>query len=111
MKNNGHLKTMTFGNDQALGLQQEIANELNIKTFFTRPYTSQNKGSVENRNGVIRRCYPKKTDFTEVSVNNIKKVETIINNRPVSKFNYKTRNEVHLVKSKSCTNCLKTSLN
>ena len=100
MKNSGHLKTMTFDNDQAFGLHQEIANELNIKTLFTRPYTSQNKGSVENRNGVIRRFYPKKTDFTEVSVNNIKKVETIINYRPISKFNYKTPNEVHLLKAK-----------
>ena len=43
MKNNRHIKTMTFDNDQALGLHQQIAEELNIKTFFTRPYTSQDK--------------------------------------------------------------------
>jgi IS30 family transposase len=100
MKNNKHLKTMTFDNDQAFGLHQQIARELQIKTFFTRPYTSQDKGSVENRNGVIRRFYPKKTDFTKVSTNDVKKVETIINNRPVRKFDYKTPNEVHLLKTK-----------
>ena len=100
MKKNGHLKTMTFDNDQAFGLHQEIANELNIKTFFTRPYTSQDKGSIENRNGVIRRFYPKKTDFNKVTAYDIKKVETMINNRPVRKFNYKTPNEVHLLKAK-----------
>ena len=100
MKNNQHLKTMTFDNDQAFGLHQEIANELNIKTFFTRPYTSQDKGSIENRNGVIRRFYPKKTDFNEVSAKDVKKVETMINNRPVRKFDYKTPNEVHLLKTK-----------
>jgi IS30 family transposase len=99
MKNNKHLKTMTFDNDQAFGLHQEIANELNIKTFFTRPYTSQDKGSVENRNGVIRRFYPKKTGFNEVSAKDVKKVETMINNRPVRKFDYKTPNEVHLLKA------------
>ena len=93
------VKTMTFDNDQAFGLHQEIANELNIKTFFTRPYTSQDKGSVENRNGVIRRFYPKKTDFTEVTARDVKKVETMINNRPVRKFDYKTPNEVHLLKA------------
>ena len=98
MKSNQHLKTMTFDNDQAFGLHHEIAKELNIKTFFTRPYTSQDKGSVENRNGVIRRFYPKKTDFKEVTVNDVKKVETMINNRPVRKFDYKTPNEVHLLK-------------
>ena len=34
MKNNALLKIMTFVNDQALELHQEIANELNIKTFL-----------------------------------------------------------------------------
>jgi len=100
MNKNKHLKTMTFDNDQAFGLHQEIATELNIRTFFTRPYTSQDKGSVENRNGVIRRFYPKKTNFTEVGANDVKKVETMINNRPVRKFNYKTPNEVHLLKAR-----------
>ena len=88
---------MTFDNDQAFGLHQEIAQELNIKTFFTRPYTSQDKGSVENRNGVIRRFYPKKTDFTKVSANDVKKVEKMISNRPFRKFNYKKPNEVYLL--------------
>ena len=100
MKNNKHLKTMTFDNDQAFSLHQEIADELNVKTFFTRPYTSQDKGSIENRNGVIRRFYPKKTDFNNVTANDIKKVEKMINNRPVRKFNYKTPNEVYLLKAK-----------
>ena len=100
MKNNKHLKTMTFDNDQAFSLHQEIADELNVKTFFTRPYTSQDKGSIENRNGVIRRFYPKKTDFNDVTNNDIKKVEKMINNRPVRKFNYKTPNEVYLLKAK-----------
>jgi transposase, IS30 family len=100
MKNNKHLKTMTFDNDQAFGLHQEIAEELNIKTYFTRPYTSQDKGSIENRNGVIRRFYPKKTDFNEVTIYDIKKTEKLINNRPVRKFGYKTPNEVYLLKAK-----------
>ena len=100
MKSNKHIKTMTFDNDQAFSLHKEIADELNIKTYFTRPYTSQDKGSVENRNGVIRRFYPKKTDFDNISNNDVKKVETMINNRPVRKFGYKTPNEVYLLKAK-----------
>ena len=38
--------------------------ELNVKTFFTRPCTSQDKGSIENRNSVIKGFYPKKTCCT-----------------------------------------------
>jgi IS30 family transposase len=99
MAANKHIKTVTFDNDQAFGLHHEIAKELNVKTFFTRPYTSQDKGSIENRNGVIRRFYPKKTDFNEITAKDIKRVEKSINNRPIRKFKYKSANEVHLLKS------------
>ena len=100
LRGNKFIKTITFDNDQAFSLHNEIAKELGVKTFFTRPYTSQDKGTIENRNGVIRRFYPKKTDFNEVSKNDIKKVEKKINNRPVRKFDYKTPNEVYLLKSR-----------
>ena len=100
MKNNRHIKTMTFDNDQAFCLHEQIAKKLCIETFFTRPYTSQDKGSIENRNGVIRRFYPKKTSFENISVEEIKNVEKLINNRPIRKFGYKSANEVHLLKSR-----------
>ena len=100
IKDNKQLKTMTFDYDQAFGLHPEIAKELNVQTFFTRSYTSQDKGSIENRNGIIKRFYPKKTDFRQVTAKEVKKIEIIIYNRPVKKFNYKTPNEVHLVKQR-----------
>lgn len=91
---------MTFDNDQAFRLHPKIAKELNVQTFFTRSYTSQDKGSIENRNGIIKTFYPKKTDFKQVTAKEVKKVETIIYNRPVRKFNYKTPNKVHLIKQR-----------
>ena len=99
LRGNPHLKTITFDNDQAFGLHYKIAEELNVKTFFTRPYTSQDKGSIENRNGTIRRFYPKKTDFNVITTASIKQTEKLINNRPIRKYDYKTANEVHLLKS------------
>ena len=65
-----------------------------LKRIFTRPYTSQDKGTVENRIGQIRRFFPKKTDLSNVTNEEIKTVETLLNNRPVRKFNYKTPNQV-----------------
>lgn len=53
------IRTITFDNDSAFMLHHQIAQCLGIKTFFTRPYTSQDKGSVENRIGIIRRFLPK----------------------------------------------------
>lgn len=83
-----YVKTITFDNGKEFSDHKEIAKEFNAKTYFTTPYTSQEKGTVENRIGVIRRFFPKKTDLRYVSVKRIKEVELSINNRPIRKFGY-----------------------
>lgn len=88
------LHTITFDNDRCFSGHELVAEELKVQTYFTRPYTSQDKGTVENRIGTIRRFYPKKTDLRNVSEKEIKEVETLLNQRPVRKFNYKTSNQV-----------------
>lgn len=84
-------RTITFDNDQSFALHYKLT----LPTFFTHPYSSQEKGSVENRIGLIRMFFGKKTDFTLVSAAQVKKVETLINNRPLRMFGYKTPNETH----------------
>lgn len=92
------IKTMTFDNDKAFSQHEKIAKALKIKTYFTRPYTSQDKGTIENRNGVIRLFFPKKTDFNLIDEIEIKRVENEINNRPIRKFGYLSANQVFLRK-------------
>lgn len=88
------LKTITFDNGKEFAYHHKIAKDLNLKTYFTRPYTSQDKGTVENRIGVIRRFFPKKTDLRKVPHKIIKEVERLLNYRPVRKFNYNNPIEV-----------------
>jgi len=92
------IKTLTFDNDMAFSKHLEIGRALGAATYFTRPYTSQDKGTVENRIGVIRRFYPKKTDIRQVSDKEINHVENLLNNRPVRKFNYQSPNQKLLEK-------------
>ena len=54
------LKTITYDNDLAFAAHATVNEELKTKSFFTHPYTSQEKGTVENRIGVLRRFFPKK---------------------------------------------------
>lgn len=63
-------------------------------TYFTRTYRSLDKGTVENRIGVIRRFFPKKTDLLLITKNDSKLVERKLNNRPVRKFTYLIPNQV-----------------
>jgi transposase, IS30 family len=92
------LKTMTFDNDTAFMQHQQIAAALDVKTYFTRPYTSQDKGSVENRIGVVRRFLPKSTDLSSISTKRLQQIEDMINNRPMKLFNFKSPNQVFLEK-------------
>lgn len=88
------LHTATFDNDKAFSGHEIIGETMNVDTYFTRPYTSQDKGTVENRIGVIRRFFPKKTDLTLVTAREVREVEKKLNNRPIRKFNYLTANQV-----------------
>jgi IS30 family transposase len=90
--------TITLDSDKCFADHMSVANALNVDTYFTRPYTSQDKGTVENRIGQLKRIFPKKTDLSIVTDDQEKLKERLLNKRPVRKFNYKTPNQVLLEK-------------
>jgi IS30 family transposase len=47
--------------------------------YYTRAYASWEKGSVENCNRIVRRWYPKGTDFSLCTRADIRKLESTIN--------------------------------
>lgn len=86
----GFVRSVTFDN----GFENTQHRKLRIPTYFCDPYSSWQKGSVENTNGLIRQYFPKRTDFTHVTDNQIRFVENRLNNRPREILNYRTPNEM-----------------
>ncbi|MFM8978036.1 MAG: hypothetical protein ACKOJE_08310 [Bacteroidota bacterium] len=84
------LHALAFDNDKAFAEHQAMCLAQGLKTSFTRPYASQDKGAVENQIGQIRPFLPKKTDLCEISHHRVRQVEEFLSNRPVRKFKYKT---------------------
>ena len=78
---------------------EEIETTLNISCFFAHSYCSYERGSNENLNGLVRRFFPKKTDFAKVSDEEIRRVEYLLNTRPRKRFGGKTPLEVLLEKT------------
>ncbi len=76
-----------------------IETNLNISCFFAHSYCSYERGSNENLNGLVRRFFPKKTDFAKVSDEKIRNVEYLLNTRPRKRFYGKTPLEVLLEKT------------
>ena len=84
---------------------KELEAELGLSCFFAHPYCSWERGSNENLNGLVRRYFPKKTDFAEVSDEDIRKVECLINSRPRKRFGGKTPYEVFFEKTGVALDC------
>ena len=70
-----------------------VSEEIQIPFFFTHPYSSWEKWTVERINWFIRRFFPKWTNFDLISEEEIQYVEDWINNRPMKCLNFRTPNE------------------
>jgi len=73
---------------------EELQEKLGIQCFFAHAYHSWERGSNENTNGLIRRFFPKKTDFRSVTDEEIRMVERLLNSRPRKRLGWKTPYEV-----------------
>lgn len=79
--------------EEEFNMHEEIAQKLEIKFYFCKPYHSWERGANENTNGLIRQYIPKGKDFSEVTNKQIKWIENKLNNRPRKRLGYLTPNE------------------
>jgi IS30 family transposase len=59
-------------------------SSIGTSSYFCKPYHSWEKGSRENRNGILRRYFPKKHDWRLTTQKKIDKVVSKINATPMS---------------------------
>lgn len=87
-------RTITYDNGQE-NVEHMIVNKvLGTRSFFCEPFHSWEKATVENTIGIIRRTFPKKTNFDKVTPVQVKNLERRLNNRPRKVLNYRTPKEV-----------------
>lgn len=93
------VKSITSDNGPENALHEKVSAILKAPFFFCRPYHSWEKGTVENRNGVVRRYLPRKTNLDEISQSDLDDIAFEINNRPMKCLNWSTPYEVLLANS------------
>ena len=86
--------TITFDNGMENIKHTELKQEFGIETYFCDPYCSWQKGGVENLNKLLRQYFPKKTDFSKITEEEIYAVQEKLNNRPRKSLNYRTPSQV-----------------
>ena len=87
-------KTLTYDQGKEMSQHEQFTIDTGIQVFFAHPGSPWERGTNENTNGLIRQYFPKGTDFTQVSVEDIKEAQRKLNDRPRKVLNYYKPDEV-----------------
>lgn len=87
-------KTLTLDNGTEMAEHQVIAKRLSLATYFAAPYAPWQRGTNEQTNGLLRRYFPKGTDFDKVSDKTLEAVVLKINQRPRKCLGYQAPYDV-----------------
>lgn len=88
--------TLTTDNGSEFLDSAALADIFAGKVYYTHAYAAWEKGSVENANRLVRRWYPKGTDFSKVSLSRIAELERLINSIARKLLQGKTAHEAYL---------------
>jgi transposase, IS30 family len=86
----GLIHTITSDNGREFADHEYMSKKLGIDFYFADPYSSWQRGSNENLNGLIRQYFPKKTNFDQVTKYEVKKVENQLNKRPRKRYDFRS---------------------
>ena len=87
-------KTLTYDQGKEMSEHKQFTIDTGIQVFFANPASPWERGTNENTNGLIRQYFPKGTDFSQVTEDEIKIVQRKLNNRPRKALNFYKPNEV-----------------
>lgn len=79
-------KSITVDNgsefQDCIGMETSADGTSRTKIYYCHPYSSFEKGSNENHNGMFRRRFPKGTDFNEITQEQLDEASEWMNNYP-----------------------------
>ena len=86
--------TITSDNGREFAAHAAIAEALSADFYFAHPYHSWERGLNENTNGLVRQYFPKGSDFTAITDEQVQAVAARLNERPRKTLGYQTPNAV-----------------
>jgi len=89
-----HLKTITADNGKEFTNHLHISQHLNVDIFFAHPYSSWERGTNENTNGLIRQYLPKSRNLTTVTAQEELMIMDRLNLRPRKCLDFNSPYEV-----------------
>jgi len=87
------IKTVTLDNDILFNMHKTLEKLLNVKIYFCNPYSSWQKGSIENINKFVRKYISKGSNLSKYDQEYVSIVEKKCNQRYMKCLKYKTPEE------------------
>ena len=93
---NSSIKSITLDNGLEFYYHENLKELFECDTFFADPYSPWQRGSNENANRMLRRFFPKKMNFSNLTQEDVDKAVHKINSMPRKSLGYYTPYEVFL---------------
>lgn len=87
-------KTLTWDRGRELSARAQFALDTGMKVFFADTHSPWQRPTNENTNGLLRQYFPKGTDLSRRSAEDLHAVALAINNRPRKLHDWRTPAEV-----------------
>lgn len=87
-------RSCTYDNGVEFSYYEMIEKETGMTVYFAHAYSSWERGSNENTNGLLREYFPKKSTFATIPARQLKRAVNLLNHRPRKRLNYRTPYEV-----------------
>lgn len=89
-------RTLTLDNGKEFARFKEIQKGTGLTIYFADPYAAWQRGANENTNGLLRRYFPKGSDFRSITQESLALIVKKLNHRPRKCLNYQTPHEVFM---------------
>jgi len=87
-------KTLTWDRGKELSSHAQFAFETGTRVFFADPHSPWQRPTNENTNGLLRQYFPKGTDLSRWTAEDLEAIALTVNNRPRKVLGWKTPAEV-----------------
>jgi IS30 family transposase len=91
---------ITSDNGREFANHQSIEKKLQAAFYFAHPFAAWERGTNENTNGLVRQYFPKGSDFSKITEQDIKRAMARLNNRPRKGLSYRTPQRVFFKEQK-----------